>query len=46
VVEIDVVAAKHGHNPTLHWTGPAERSSYFGSWSALGRPFNVGPLVG
>jgi len=28
----------------LHWTGPAERSSRFESWSAPGRPVNVRPL--
>src|SRR3954447_6503238 len=27
-------------NPTLHWTGPAEWSSWFESWSAPGRPVN------
>ena len=31
-------------NPTLHWTGPAERSSSFESWLAPGRPVNVLPL--
>jgi len=32
-------------NPTLHWTGPAERSSSFESWSVPGRPVNVRPLA-
>jgi hypothetical protein len=28
----------------LHWTGPAERSSWFESWLAPGRQVNVSPL--
>ena len=32
-------------NQPLEWTGPASRSSWFESWSAPGRPFNVDPLA-
>src|SRR3954466_5868496 len=39
-------AVRRPHNPTLHWTGPAEQSLEVESRSAPGRPVNVSPLAG